>query len=220
MKKFCIVIFSLFVFKSAFAAGYNWPALSKNAHVVAKTDTNVLSFSSNEKEDNEPDDEMWFESKEFGFNVTTLVRNFIPFNLGQSKPGFIALHAKFYGDRNLAFRVNLGGSLLLNLTDVAATSKDEQFVYGSLGYEKRRGVHKNWYYTSGWDAFLSGGIFTEVLNDDIHLVIGASKFFGIEYAVNDKIFIGTEAQAMFGVGTQFFYKIVYPNSIFFNIRFN
>jgi hypothetical protein len=219
MKKSSLLAICLLVSVSnVFGTGYHWPQLKtkKNNHSTISSSPTKDDLD----KDEEPEEDIWFDSKEFGLNVTTLTRNFIPFNLGQSKPGFIAFHGKFYGSRNMAFRFNVGGSLLLNITDIASSSKTEQFVYGSLGYEKRYGVHKNWYCTSGWDAFLSAGIFEEVLNDDIHLVIGASKFFGIEYAINDKIFIGTEAQLMFGGGTQFFYKVVYPNSLFFNIRIN
>jgi hypothetical protein len=148
----------------------------------------------------------WYHKREVSLNVTSLIHNLVPFNLGESNPGFIGIRSKFY-DKKYAFRVNFGASLVSNVPN--------SFFYLSLGYERRRIVAKRWAYTSGWDLFTGAGLFTE--NPD-EILFGITRHYAIEYYFNERCYISTDAQLLIGAASTAAFKFVYPNSIYFNIR--
>jgi hypothetical protein len=148
----------------------------------------------------------WYRKREVSLNMTTLVHNLVPFNLGESNPGFIGIRSKFY-DRKYAFRVNFGASIVSN--------KPNSFIYASFGYERRRIVAKRWAYTSGWDFFAGAGLFTDNPNETL---VGITRHYAIEYYFNDRCYISTDAQALLGLANSAALKFVYPNSIYLNIR--
>jgi hypothetical protein len=177
------------------------------------------SSSSSRNSNDYLDEDDWLEKKEFGLNMTTIIHSFVPFNLGSANAGFVGIRTKYYGKRNSAVRFSAGMSLVANLN--GAPSPEEQFAYLSIGTEKRKNVYGRWTYTNGLDGFLSAGVLSDfnTSNDNIDLVIGLAKTYGIEYNINKNCYVGTEAFLMLGIGTTTFVKVVYPQAIFFNFRF-
>jgi hypothetical protein len=156
-------------------------------------------------------EEDWYKKREVGLNFTSLLHNFIPFNLGDVDPGITGIRFKYY-DKKYAFRVSFGTSLASNRSTNALT---RDFFYLSAGYERRRIVSNRWAYTSGWDLFSSKGIIAE---DPEESLTGFNKHYGVEFHINNKCFVGTDAQILVGVGTTAAFRFIYPNSVYFNIR--
>jgi hypothetical protein len=145
--------------------------------------------------------------KEVCLNATALLSQFVPFNLSETEMGLQGIKTKWYG-RKYAFRTSLG---------IIADDNILTQGYLSLGYEKRKPIYKKFTYTTGWDYF----VFlkkSSVVFRDVEAAVGIGKFYGLEYNINERIFIGTEAQVMLGVGTTTLIKTQTPTNIFICVR--
>ena len=151
----------------------------------------------------------WQRTKELGLNATPLISSLIPFNLSKIETQVVSFRYKKYFDNN-AFKFDLG----INLGSDPIS--DFNYFHTSLGYEKRRALKGSFYYTSGWmfgleiretlDSFTSvGGLYI-------------SHFYGIEYHINDRFFVSTEAKiyGVLGFGSEFRFEP--PISIFAFVR--
>ena len=153
----------------------------------------------------------WYKKREVSLNVTSLIHNFVPFNLGDVDPGITGIRFKYY-DKKYAFRIGFGTSIA---SARSTTSLTRDFFYISAGYERRRIVSNRWAYTAGWDLFSSKGIIAEEPDENL---TGFSKHYGLEYHINNKCYLGTDAQLLFGLGSTAAIRFIYPNSVYFNIR--
>lgn len=150
----------------------------------------------------------WSDSKEIGLNVTPLISQLIPFNLGSNEAGLIGLSYRKYYDTK-ALRINFGA----NITD-NEINNGSPFFYLSVGTEKRYTLGKKWYYTSGWDLLL----YTE--NDDDGAVFAMAKTYGIDYHFTERFFLSTQAQWLIGLQVEsgLVIRMIPPAAIFFNVR--
>lgn len=151
----------------------------------------------------------WSHSKEVGINVTPLISKLIPFNLRDSpNSNLIGLKTKWYHKKR-AFIINFASDL------------SEQFdnsFFLTIGYEKRHRVYKKFTYTTGFDFGLYGD--PDAIDFSGPFVL-FSRPYGLEYHINEKIFISTEARFMIGLLVDDgigLLKLRPPTSIFFNIR--
>jgi hypothetical protein len=190
------------IFKQLFLVLPMLTILYTNACAVI-ADTSSTKFSIKEED--------WRKKREVALNVTSLLHNFVPFNLGDVDPGITGIRFKYY-DKKYAFRTSFGTSIASN---ISTNSLTRDFFYFSAGYERRRIVANRWAYTSGWDFFTSRGIIAEEPEESL---VGFSKHYGIEYYINNKCFVGTDAQILLGVGSVAAFRFIYPNSVYFNIR--
>jgi hypothetical protein len=158
--------------------------------VMADTDSNVLK-----------------NNKEICINSNSLLRQFIPFNLSSQPDELTSIRIKWYG-KKYALRTNLG-------LNIEGGSINRNFV--SLGFERRRDLFKKFTYTSGWDYFLLLDS-KDPGSREVGVSIGPSKFFGLEYNINNRLFLGTEAHIMLGLGEPFKVITQAPTSIFACIR--
>ncbi|MBK9256520.1 MAG: hypothetical protein IPM42_13615 [Saprospiraceae bacterium] len=151
----------------------------------------------------------WSGSKEIGLNMTPLISQLVPFNLGSVNAGIIGLnYRKYYNKR--AFRLNFGANI-----SESALEEDDPFFYFSIGTEKRTALTKSWHYTSGWDLYISAD------GEDAEGEIGITKLYGIEYHFNKRVFLSTEGRLRLGLpleGESPTIKFEIPAAIFFNIR--
>jgi hypothetical protein len=156
------------------------------------------------------DEQDWYKKKEVGLNVTGLIQSMVPFNLGKNNAGFVGIQSKYY-DKKYAFRISFGSGQTASSTPADPI----RFFYGSLGYERRRIVHNRWTYTSGWDFFIGENLFDEIQQGTL---VGLSRHYGLEFNINEKCYLSTNAQLLLGLGDVAALKFLYPSSIFFNIR--
>ena len=146
-------------------------------------------------------------SKEIGLDVTSLLAQLTPFNTVKAPQNQIGLKTKWYG-RKVAFRINLG----FDLEDV---DQDFSFVYFSAGYERRKILNRRFAYTSGWEAIF------KIEGIDGEMFFGAGNFHGIDYNINNSIFLGIEAQLRLLIsdaGDPSF-KLLPPTAVYLNVRF-
>ncbi len=145
--------------------------------------------------------------KEIGLDFTSLLDRFIPFNFIQQNSALAGIKFKKYG-KSIGFRLAFGGNL--------DSFGDNPFLYFSVGYEKRRQIHNRWTYTRGWELYGFG----DSRNDRDENGLGISRFYGIEYNINDKMFVSTEAALQLGIQDGFpDINFNIPTTLFFNIRF-
>lgn len=147
------------------------------------------------------------KSKEIGLDVTSLLAQLTPFNTVKAPQSLIGLKVKWYG-RKVAFRINFG----FDLEDI---EQDISFAYFAGGYEKRRPLNRSFAYTSGWEGII------KLEGSDQNLFIGAGNFHGIDYNINNSIFLGIEAEMrlLFSPDIGASFKFLPPTSIFLNVRF-
>lgn len=154
----------------------------------------------------------WSYTSEIGLNVTPLISQLVPFNLGGINSGLIGLKYRKYFDTR-AFKVNFGA----NLGNDDFNSEVENLLYIGLGFEKRHVLDKKWFYTSGWELYLSG--FSNAQTDDFHF--GVAKNYGIEYSLNKQLYLSTEGALRLGIdtdneGPRILFDL--PVAIFLNVR--
>ncbi len=145
--------------------------------------------------------------KEIGLDVTGLLAQLTPFNTVKAPQSLIGLKTKWYG-RKVAFRINFG----FNLEDV---DQEFSFAYFSGGYERRRIISKSFAYTSGWEGIL------KIEGIDAEVFFGAGNFHGIDYNINNSIFLGIEAELrlLFSVFGGPSFKFLPPTAVYLNVRF-
>ncbi len=155
----------------------------------------------------------WSYSKEVCFNFMPLISTLVPFNIGEKDNGLVGIKTKFYGAKT-AFRISFGANI--------DGAQNLNFFHLGLGYENRYPIFGKFTYTSGWE-----GIIETVVNINgnsgtrDNLILGISKFYGLEYNINDKFFIGTESQLVMAIGLPSVIQIKFkpPVAIFVNVRF-
>jgi hypothetical protein len=178
------------------------PIASVNAQTIVLENDDSKPLSGN----------FWANSTEVGLNCTPLLSKFVPFNLGPKATEVIGIKTKVNGE-NIGFKFAFG-------SDINAGGGNSYF-YMSIGYEKRRPIAGKFTFTSGWDGVIS---FNQLQPAEVPSIFGLGKFFDLEYNINDRFFIGTEAEFYFGIPTNFdagnvsFIKFMSPTSLYFNIR--
>lgn len=152
----------------------------------------------------------WANSREVGLNFTSLISKFVPFNIGDKSSGLIGIKSKFYGD-NFAFRTTFGAS---------TSNESGGFFHFGLGYERRFGLSGKFTYTSGWQTLLE--VESAGRGNGSSLLLGAAKFYGLEYNLYDNFFLGAESQLAIGInsgndnGLELSFR--YPVALFANVR--
>jgi len=156
----------------------------------------------------EDDPYFWSHTKEVGLNVTPLLSRFVPFNFGDRTPGMLGFQWKRYYSKR-AFRFGLGANI------GESTADSQNFFLLSVGLEKRHPISrdKKWTYSSSWDIII------QAAEDEDLFLAGVSKGYGLEFHLNRRIFLGTQAQLIIGSGNDG-PRIVFqmPADIFFHVR--
>lgn len=163
--------------------------------------------------------------KNIGLNMTPLITQLVPFNRSNPRQaGPYLVHFKSYGKRNrAAFRFSMGLHLL---PDNNGDVQNPQ-INVAMGWEKRRSLGRRWSYTRGFDfVFLAGdlGIPGTSQNDEV-VVLGGGPVWGIEYFIDPRISVGTEAALILGFSPDFDFgpipvlDILPPVGIFINHYF-
>ncbi len=159
--------------------------------------------------------------KNIGLNMTPLVTQLVPFNRSDPRQaGPYLIHFKTYGPRNrAAFRFSFGLHLI---PDNTGEVQDPQ-VNIAMGWEKRRSLGRRWSYTRGFDFVILAGDLNvpgNNQNDEV-VVLGCGPVWGIEYFIDPRISIGTEASFILGFSPDFGVTadIIPPVGIFLNHYF-
>ncbi len=148
--------------------------------------------------------------KEIGLNMTFLISQFVPLGGQVLFPGVIDYSFKLYDSKQNAFRFGFGASWELlsfieRQTNIRAGMR--------LGYEKRKHLYKKFYYTWGVDGlFYLGPIRGGESPNSIEGGIGLGPVIGIEYQLNDYMYLSTESMLFFGLPT--FINVIPPTAIF------
>lgn len=157
-----------------------------------------------------------------GLNMTPLLTQLIPFNRSNPREaGPYLVHFKKYGlSGKNAFRFSMGIHLVPDDQDELA---DPQFNI-AFGWEKRRSISKRWSYTRGFDfMFLAGDLNVPgVANTEESAAIAFGPVWGIEFAIDRRITIGTEAALALGWSPDsegFLFDIIPPLGIFLHHYF-
>jgi hypothetical protein len=179
----------------------------KKILILIITASSLLSIKA-QNENEEKYQNFWKYGKEVGLNLTELASRFVPFNLSNksSTEQIIALKTKWYGNKR-AFILNAG----IDIDD----NSDNNSIFLSLGYERRRHISAKWKYTTGWEAFIGTINPSQFQNGPL---VGISKPYGIEYHFYNNFYISTEGRFLLGFnGDDTSIMLKYPTSIFFNM---
>jgi len=134
-----------------------------------------------------------------GLNMSPLVTQLIPFNRASPKEaGPFLLRFKSYGKKGkTAFRFSLGVHLVADSNG----DLDDPQVNLAMGWEKRKSISRRWSYTKGFDFMLLAGDLNipGTAKDENFAAFGLGPLWGIEYMIDRRISIGTEAVLLLGV---------------------
>jgi len=160
--------------------------------------------------------------KEFGFNMTGLVSNFIPFNstkLGLQRYAFSYKFTRIRKKTSKLSTLRLGIGLDNILDDTEAFNFNFR-----LGVERKQILSDKWTFITGNDFILllepiNINASEEFFEDTPRIGIGYSRPFGIEFHLNNRISIYTETALQITAGfPPIAVRIVPPASIFLNVR--
>jgi hypothetical protein len=152
-----------------------------------------------------------------GLNMSPLIAHLVPFNrVDPREAGPFLVRFKKYGPlRRSAFRFSMGFHMIPNAD--FDTFEDAQFNF-ALGWEKRRSISRRWSYTRGFDfMFLAGDLNVPgAESDEFEAAVAIGPLWGIEFAVAERITLGTEAVLAIGFATEqlLFFTIIPPVGIF------
>lgn len=160
--------------------------------------------------------------KEYGFNMTGLVANFIPFN--STKLG-IQRYALSYKYTRIKKKSGKLATLRLGMGLNNIFDADGTFNFNfRIGMEKKKKLSEKWTFISGNDFIM----LVEPVNpnakdfffeDTPRIGVGYSHPFGIEYHLNNRVSIYTETALQIVAGfPPVAVRIVPPASIFLNVR--
>ncbi|MCE2788757.1 MAG: hypothetical protein LW630_02460 [Saprospiraceae bacterium] len=171
-----------------------------------KQDTTLNSVYA-EEDLYEDDPYFWSNTKEVGLNITPLLSRFVPFNFGDRPPGMQGFQWKRYYSKR-AFRLGLGANI------GESTADSQNFFLLSVGLEKRYPISrdKKWTYSSSWDAMIQAAV-------EESFLAGISKGYGLEFHLNRRIFLGTQAQLILGIdndGPRIMFQM--PADVFLHVR--
>ncbi len=131
---------------------------------------------------------------QFGFDATGFIAQFL--NFGSTSSGsspYVLTYRKLGAKKNIRF--GLGGSF--NITEDRVTNAIEFRV----GNERYRDFEKRWRALYGWD-FKLGGFYNSDGNNNVttNFKVGASPFFGLQFRINERLSVSTEAAYTFWLG--------------------
>ncbi len=141
--------------------------------------------------------------KEIGLNMTYLLSQFVPLSGRKIYPGVIDYSYKYFYDNESAFRFGFGSGIEFGSGSNFGTSLSFHFGI-RLGFEKRKHLYKKWYYTRGLDALVYGGNITGAPvfgSNDFDFFPGGAGIgpvIGLEYHLNDFLYLSTESMLFFG----------------------
>lgn len=159
--------------------------------------------------------------KNVGLNMTPLVTQLIPLNRSNPREaGPYLIHFKAYGPRNrYAFRFSAG----FHLVPDGNGDLDDPQLNIAMGWEKRRSLGGRWAYTRGFDFVILGGDLNVPGNNQSQEngFLGGGPVWGIEYFIQPRISIGTEASLIMGLVPDFGFAIDFipPVGLFLNHYF-
>lgn len=133
-----------------------------------------------------------------GLNMTPLLTQLAPFNRSSPRDaGPYLAHFKWYGPSGkTAFRMSLGFRLRGDEFDLELDDPQLNFA---IGWEKRRNISRRWSYTRGFDfMFLAGDQDIPGNDTPFEPFIGFGPAWGIEWAIDPNITLGTEATLALG----------------------
>lgn len=132
-----------------------------------------------------------------GLNMSPLLTQLVPFNRSDPRDaGPYLAHFKWYNSTGkTAFRMSLGFRLR---ADGDLETDDVQISF-AIGWEKRRHISRRWSYTRGFDfMFLGGDQNIPGSDTQFEPFIGFGPAWGIEWAIEPNITLGTEATLAMG----------------------
>ncbi len=155
--------------------------------------------------------------KEVGLNLTGLIAQFVPFGNNNPRMGPFIYSYKSYSKKRTAFRLGLG----VNSFDFL---NEENLSFNlRIGYEKRKLLTNRWSYTYGIDGMILVGNDFANINDgsnEINGALGIGLPVGIEYSLNDYIYLSVETNLFFGLGSSIINILtIPPTGLFLNTRF-
>ncbi len=160
--------------------------------------------------------------KEYGFNMTGLASNFIPFNstkLGLQRYAFAFKYTRIKKRTGKLATLRMG----IGVDNIIDDTESFNFNF-RIGGEKKRKLTDQWTFISG-NEFI---FFLEPLNANAvdlffdgapRIGVGYSHPFGIEFHLNNRISIYTETALQLTAGLPpIALRIVPPTSIFLNVK--
>lgn len=160
-----------------------------------------------------------------GMNLTPLLNSLIPFQTPTTRVGPYNFVYRRYAN-NTAFRMGLG-LRLVPAPGFNDPNRNLNHFNARIGFEKRRQLYKNLYYTGGLDAvgfvnsFNLPGTATQTPNpffffQDAGIGLGATM--GLEYFLLPQLSISTEGMMFLGIRSEtgFGVEMVPPVSVFVN----
>lgn len=156
--------------------------------------------------------------RETGVNMTPLLTMFIPFN--RSNPNVTGPYMiKFHRYKNNKFfRSSLGANLGDLFQDGTNSHLNMRFGWG-----KRRLLHERFAVLSTFDITIVAGdlnILGTKSENGAKFAVGPT--WGMEYAINTKMTVGTETSLLIGIGIDafsgFVFEFVPPVALYLNMR--
>ena len=157
------------------------------------------------------------KSREVGLNVTPMLTQLIPFSNGTRKSGPFGFIYRS-GRNNKYFNFELG----VQIFDFDNNTQENYFNL-AIGLMNKRPFGKNFLFYNSYNFVISAGSFNEPNDptDNDGASIGLSYGPGIEYHINDFVYVATEAHLFAGISEDFFrLHIVPPIGLFLIIKLN
>jgi hypothetical protein len=147
-----------------------------------------------------PKEDTYFKGRRIvGINMTPLLTQLVPFNRSSPRDaGPYLAHFKWYNRTGrTAFRMSIGVRLR---EDTDVFELDDPQLNFAIGWEKRRNISRRWSYTRGFDfMFLAGDQNIPGSENNFDPLIGFGPAWGIEWAIEPHITLGTEATLAIGI---------------------
>lgn len=159
------------------------------------------------------------KERQVGFNMTTLTKKLMPFNVQSSGIQNYAMQfRKKLTDSRMYFTSAFGFNM-----DITENDEDRMHFDARIGLETQRPLGQKWYFGSGYNAaFYAHEIeTTNFFGVNVESGFGFDKSFLLGYKINDFLSLYTETSLHFGINSSTFIKLEFlsPNAIYLNVKF-
>jgi len=154
-------------------------------------------------------------TKEIGLNMTPLLSQFIPFSNSSRKSGPFGLTFRT-GRNDRYFNIQLGAQIFEG-------GQNDDYFNLAIGFLNKKSFSKKFKYYNSYNVLVSGGSFNEPTDNSGGDTgsIGLSYGIGLEYYLNDFMFLSVESQLFVGsTDDEIRIHLIPPVGLFLMVKLN